>query len=664
MFERFLQLPRLAKRVLTVASDALALGFALWASMSLHFDRFYTPPDSKGSVVYLLTVLATVAVFARLGLYRAVLRFLSDRAILTIAGGTLSSVCWLWLFGRLAGSPLPANVLVTYGALALLFVGGTRLGVRALINRPGNRNKEPVGIVGIGETGRQLASALAHGTEYRPAAFFSQQPSRGVSLIAAVPVFHVSQAERVVRELGLKKLLLALDPDEGAPGGLGRPEVLAQLESLSVPVQAVPSVSGLVAGRVRVSDIRDLDVEDLLGRDPVEVNRELVREGLQGRTVMVTGAGGSIGSELCRQILQQQPRKLVLLDQSEYGLYQIERELQSLVEADRIAVELCPILGSVLHRRRCAMVMAQHSVDVVYHAAAYKHVPLVEHNAIEGVQNNVFGTLHVAEAAIDAGVERFVLISTDKAVRPTNVMGATKRLAELVLQALATRQGDTLFTMVRFGNVLGSSGSVVPLFRQQIREGGPVTVTHPDITRYFMTIPEAAQLVLQAGAMAQGGEVFVLDMGEPVKIADLARKMVHLMGLVEKREQAPNGDIEIIYTGLRPGEKLFEELLIGSHPQQTEHPRILKAHERAESWRYVAQLIEQLDQASRGFDVDRVRQLLQEAPLGFASSEAKEQESDVSLAMPAATDAVGKRQAVEDSVSMLEAFSPSRDAAV
>lgn len=628
MFERFLQLPRLTKRLLTVASDAVALGFALWASVSLHHGIFYLPPDWEGAAVYGLTVIATVLVFVRLGLYRAVLRFLSDRAILTISAGALISVAWLWAFSKVVGTPLPSIVLVVYGALAFLFVGGTRLGVRALINRPGNRNKEPVGIVGVGETARQLASALAHGTEFRPAAFFTLEPSSHFSLVSAIPVFNISHAERVVRELGLKKVLLALDSEDaerrspsekdGLSGLRFRQQILNRLETLSVPVQAVPSVSGLVSGRVRVSDIRDLDVEDLLGRSPVAVDKALLSEGLQGRSVMVTGAGGSIGAELCRQIIRQRPRTLVLFEQSEYALYQIERELQGLADSERVDIELKPVLGSVLHRRRCVSVMSQYDVEVVYHAAAYKHVPLVEENVIEGVQNNVFGTWYTAEAAIEAGVSRFVLISTDKAVRPSNVMGATKRLAELVLQALSARQQSTVFTMVRFGNVLGSSGSVVPLFREQIREGGPVTVTHPDITRYFMTIPEAAQLVLQAGTMANGGEVFVLDMGEPVKIADLARKMIHLMGLTEVSLANAGGDIEVVYTGLRPGEKLFEELLIGNDPQGTRHPRIMMAREHAESWHFVADLLEQLSKASHGFDVARIIQLLVDAPLGYA----------------------------------------------
>ncbi|ASP37496.1 nucleoside-diphosphate sugar epimerase [Bacterioplanes sanyensis] len=627
MFERFLQWPRLIKRLMTVASDILVLGLALWGSVSLHRDQLYAP-SQHDVLLYLLTLTVTVAVFIRLGLYRAVLRFLSDRAILTISAGSLCSVAALWFFSLLLQKPISSAVLVTYGALAFLFVGGTRFGTRALINRPGARNKEAVGIVGVGDTARQLASALQQGTEFRPAAFFAPTPVADLSLIAAIPVYNLGHAERVVRELGLKKLLLALDESaEDVPPSFKsrqRLQVLNQLESLSVPVQAVPSVSCLVSGRVRISDIRDLEVEDLLGRESVSIHNEQVQQAIAGCNVLVTGAGGSIGSELCRQILRQQPQKLVLFEQSEYALYQIERELRQLMAADRYEVELVPVLGSVLHRRRCSSVMTENQVELVYHAAAYKHVPLVEHNVIEGVQNNVFGTWYAAEAAIEAGVQRFVLISTDKAVRPPNVMGASKRLAELVLQGLATRQSATVFTMVRFGNVLGSSGSVVPLFREQIREGGPVTVTHPDICRFFMTIPEAAQLVLQAGTMAGGGEVFVLDMGEPVKIADLARKMIHLMGLTEKTLSNPGGDIEVVFTGLRPGEKLFEELLIGNDPQGTTHPRIMMAREHAEPWHQVSELLEQLSRASRAFDRQRIIQLLYQAPLGYQPVERPE----------------------------------------
>jgi FlaA1/EpsC-like NDP-sugar epimerase len=375
----------------------------------------------------------------------------------------------------------------------------------------------------------------------------------------------------------------------------------------------------LVTGQARINDIRDLDIADLLGRDPVSPNKAVVAESLHNKVVMVTGAGGSIGSELCRQIVRNGPSAIVLLDQSEFALYNIERELKSIARIEGMQVDVHPMLGSVVHRRRNEVIMRSFGVNIVYHAAAYKHVPLVENNIMEGLQNNVMGTWHCAEAAIASGVDRFVLVSTDKAVRPTNVMGASKRLAELVLQGLAQRQDRTIFSMVRFGNVLGSSGSVVPLFRDQIRDGGPVTVTHPDIIRYFMTIPEASQLVLQAGAMGQGGEVFVLDMGEPVRIADLARKMIRLMGLTEKSDANPHGEIEITFTGLRPGEKLYEELLIGGNQQGTSHPRILMAREEELPWETVEDLLARLTGACKAFNYRAVVDLLKEAKTGYSA---------------------------------------------
>jgi FlaA1/EpsC-like NDP-sugar epimerase len=394
-------------------------------------------------------------------------------------------------------------------------------------------------------------------------------------------------------------------------------KILELLEPLAVRVQTVPSMSEVISGRARILDIKDVDIEDLLGRDQIKPADSLLKRCIADKVVMVTGAGGSIGSELCRQIVTCNPAKLVIVDTSEFALYQIEHELQRLLAVTESVAEIVPLLASVQKENRLEIIMRTFGVQTVYHAAAYKHVPMVEHNVIEGVRNNVFGTWYTAEAAIRACVETFVLISTDKAVRPTNVMGASKRMAELVLQGLASRQKKTRFCMVRFGNVLGSSGSVVPLFQEQILKGGPVTVTHPDIIRYFMTIPEAAQLVIQAGSMGQGGEVFLLDMGAPVRIADLARRMIHLTGHRVKNPMTGEGDIEIVYTGLRPGEKLFEELLIGDNPEGTDHPRILKAREVALPWAEVERLIKALDKACHIFDCERVREILEKAPTGF-----------------------------------------------
>ena len=613
MFKSFLKLSRIQKCMVSMLVDVVALSFALWASFALRLEQSLWLPNQGQLLVTALTVIFTLGVFVRIGLYRAVVRYMSDRAFLTIIMGVGISALLLVILGYSLQVQVPRSVPVIYAALAFIFVGGSRMSVRMLVHHTSNQGKEWVAIVGAGETGAHLAKALQQGTEYHPVVFIGLQASNHKSLIAGVPVVALSNLEEAVRVHGVKRLLLALDAEKH----VDRRQLLKRLEVLKLPVQTVPSMTELVAGQARINDIRDLELEDLLGRDPVRPVNAQVAASLYKKVVMVTGAGGSIGSELCRQIIRHQPRVLVLFDQSEFSLYAIERELQAINRVDGLGVEIHPLLGNVAHRRRCEMVMRSFRIETVYHAAAYKHVPLVEHNVIEGVQNNVFGTLHVAEAAITAGVERFVLISTDKAVRPTNVMGASKRMAELVLQGLAQRQSKTVFSMVRFGNVLGSSGSVVPLFRDQIRDGGPITVTHQDIIRYFMTIPEASQLVLQAGSMGLGGEVFVLDMGEPVKIADLARKMIHLMGLVEKTPDQPEGDIEVVFTGLRPGEKLFEELLIGDDPQGTSHPRIMMAREVSMAWDDLELVLSKLSRASQEFDCSQIVETLKSAPTGF-----------------------------------------------
>ena len=610
----FLDLPRFQKRVVSLCSDAFVLFFAIWAAFALRLEQHLWLPTRDQLIVAAITVVFTIGVFVRLGLYRAVIRYLADRAFLTIIYGVVASSVALVVLGYLLQVSVPRSVPIIYGALAFLFVSGTRLGVRMIVNHPKKMAKDAVAIVGAGEMGMQLASALAQGTEYRPVVFVTFDKANHKSMINGLPVVGIDHIAKCMPKYQVRLILLALDEDSL----VDRKKLLKQLEPLSIPVQTVPSLSELMGGQVRINDIRDLELEDLLGRDPVRSDSAVVSESLHQKSVLVTGAGGSIGSELCRQIIRHRPRTLVLFEQSEFSLYAIERELSLINQAEDLGVELHPLLGNVCHKRRCESVMRAFGVQTVYHAAAYKHVPLVEHNVIEGIQNNVFGTWYAAESAIAAGVERFVLISTDKAVRPTNVMGASKRLAELVLQSLAQRQQNTVFSMVRFGNVLGSSGSVVPLFRDQIRDGGPITVTHPDIIRYFMTIPEASQLVLHAGSIGVGGEVFVLDMGEPVKIADLARKMVHLMGLDEKTEENPTGDIEVVFTGLRPGEKLYEELLIGDDPQGTSHPRIMMAREVCLHWEQVEEVLSKLQRASQAFDCPAVIEVLKNAGTGYA----------------------------------------------
>ena len=613
----FLDLPRFQKRVVSLCSDAFFLFFAIWAAYALRLEQQLWLPTHDQLLVAAITVVFTIGVFIRLGLYRAVIRYLGDRAFLTIIYGVIASSVSLVVLGFLLQVSVPRSVPIIYGALAFLFVSGTRLGVRMIVNYPKKMAKDAVAIVGAGETGMQLASALAQGTEYRPVVFVTFDKANHKSMINGLPVVGIDHIAKCMPKYQVRLILLALDEDSL----VDRKKLLKQLEPLSIPVQTVPSLSELMGGQVRINDIRDLELEDLLGRDPVRSDSAVVSQSLYQKSVLVTGAGGSIGSELCRQIIRHRPRTLVLFEQSEFSLYAIERELSLINQAEDLGVELHPLLGNVCHKRRCESVMRAFGVQTVYHAAAYKHVPLVEHNVIEGIQNNVFGTWYAAESAIAAGVERFVLISTDKAVRPTNVMGASKRLAELVLQSLAQRQQNTVFSMVRFGNVLGSSGSVVPLFRDQIRDGGPITVTHPDIIRYFMTIPEASQLVLHAGSIGVGGEVFVLDMGEPVKIADLARKMVHLMGLDEKTEENPTGDIEVVFTGLRPGEKLYEELLIGDDPQGTSHPRIMMAREVCLHWEQVEEVLSKLQRASQAFDCRAVIEVLKNARTGYAPND-------------------------------------------
>lgn len=468
-------------------------------------------------------------------------------------------------------------------------------------------------IYGAGNQGIALAQALSASDIYRPYAFVDDALQKQKMNIQGLKVLSPHNIEEICAVTDVKKVLLAL----GRTGATERTRLIETLADKNLEVLTAPSVTDIISGKARIEEVREVEIEDLLGRESVTPRRELLESNIKEKVVAVTGAGGSIGSELCRQVIAQKPKKIILIELNEFSLYSIEQELSQINEINGTEIPIISILGSVQKQNRLEAVFKTFKVQTVYHAAAYKHVPMVEHNVVEGVRNNVFGTWYCAEAAISAGVERFVLISTDKAVRPTNVMGTSKRLAELVLQALAKRQSETLFCMVRFGNVLGSSGSVVPLFRRQIKEGGPVTVTHPDIIRYFMTIPEASQLVIQAGAMGKGGDVFVLDMGEPVKITSLAKKMIKLSGLTERSIQNPSGDIEILYTGLRPGEKLYEELLIGENVEGTDHPRIMTANEIMLSWPETHNLLNHLDKACHDFKVEEVVKLLLESPAGY-----------------------------------------------
>lgn len=622
ILKELFELSRPKKRLISVTADALFVFVALWAAYALRLETWLWQPGWGHGLVFLATVTVTIVVFVRLGLYRAIIRYISEKALMVVLLGVLASSLALVISGYLLQTMVPRSVPVMYSAFLFIMVAGTRLGFRALINRPREKAKGRVLIVGTGPKALELHHALLQGTEYRPMGFVTFDTRKHRSLIAGFQVYGIEHLKRAVAEQGIQRVFLALE--DGV--SVDRKGLISTLEELHVPVQTVPALSELVAGTARINDIRDLDPAELLGREPVEPHPGEIDNSVTGRAVMVTGAGGSIGSELCRQLIQLRPSRIILMEQSEFALYQIEKELQSVITVQGLGVSVHALLGSVGHRRRCETTMRAFQVDTVYHAAAYKHVPLVEANVIEGVQNNVMGTWHCAQAAVAAGVRRFVLISTDKAVRPTNVMGATKRMAELVLQALAAHQRRTVFSIVRFGNVLGSSGSVVPLFRDQIRSGGPVTVTHPDVIRYFMTIPEATQLVLQAAAMGKGGEVFVLDMGEPVRIADLARKMIRLMGLSERTEFNQHGDIEVVFTGLRPGEKLYEELLVGNNPIETRHPRIMMAREACLPLDSVTALLDALSEASQQFDCERIIEVLTTAPTGYGSETGLEDE--------------------------------------
>jgi len=609
--------PRPVKRVISVFADLLFVGVAFWSAMFVRLDDPIIFSDKQFWLLLFILIPASLLVNIKLGLYRAVIRYISSKAAASIGIAVLLSTFALILLSFNLHTPLPRTVPVVFAAFLIILVGGSRLCVRALLSKPQGITKEPVIIYGAGSSGRQLAQSLIQGNEYAPVAFIDDDKRIQKNSVQGITVFSRNEIQNLIEKHGIKRILLAMPRDNKKRVA----KVLRRLENLSVEILSIPGSADLVSGKAKIDELHEVSIDDLLGRDSVTPNEELLQANIKNKVVMITGADGSIGSELCRQILKQRPAKIILMELSEFALYKINGELQKAANKLDYDLTVVPLLGSVQHKNRLLTIMRTFGVQTIYHAAAYKHVPVVEHNVIEGVRNNIFGTLFVAEAAIEAQVETFVLISTDKAVRPTNVMGTTKRMAELVLQALADKtkqaKGKTRFCMVRFGNVLGSSGSVVPLFREQIKNGGPVTVTHPEIIRYFMTIPEASQLVIQAGAMGKGGDVFVLDMGDPVKIADLAAKMIRLSGMTVVDDSNPEGDIAIKYTGLRPGEKLFEELLIGEDITQTEHRRIMSAHETWLPWPELEKILLQLDEACHQFAHEDIRRLLLQAPTGF-----------------------------------------------
>ena len=613
MINHLLNVSRPVKRVISVSYDLIAIPFAIYLALALRHGTPLPPVDQAVLASAFVTTLITIGIFTKLGLYRAVVRFMTTKAFSTLAIGIAISATTLATVSFLTTASIPRSSIIIYFFTAFSVLGTPRLFIRSIVSQLGKNSAEPVLIYGAGSQGIALSRALATNSLYRPCAFIDDSPQKQKTTIQGLRVLPPNAISEFVSTYEVKKVVLAL----GRTATAQRKCLIETLANEKLEVLTAPAMTDIVSGKAKIEEVREVEIEDLLGRESVAPSTDLLASNIQGKVVAVTGAGGSIGSELCRQVIAQKPLKLILIELNEFSLYAIEQELQQLNELNETDISVISILGSVQNQHRLTTIFQTFEVQTVYHAAAYKHVPMVEHNVVEGVRNNVFGTWYCAEAAITARVERFVLISTDKAVRPTNVMGASKRLAELVLQALASRQGDTLFCMVRFGNVLGSSGSVVPLFRRQIKEGGPITVTHPDIIRYFMTIPEASQLVIQAGALGKGGDVFVLDMGEPVKIISLAKKMIKLSGLTERSIQNPSGDIEILYTGLRPGEKLYEELLIGDNVEGTDHPRIMTANEIMLSWPETHNLLNHLDKACHDFKVEDVVKLLLDSPAGY-----------------------------------------------
>jgi UDP-N-acetylglucosamine 4,6-dehydratase len=600
------ELPRPMKRLISICTDCLMIPLALWTAISLKAG--YPVFDWKEWPAFVAVIAVSLPIFVRAGLYRAVIRFLGHQAIFAVALAVGVSAIILGIAGELLHvASLAWSVVAIYSCVALLYVAGSRFVVRYyLLRRYIQPTVARVSIYGAGDAGAHLSTMLLTTRSFNPVLFVDDNKSLHGRMVNGIKVHSPDHLPTLIRAHGIDRILLAVP----SLTRRRRHEILTQLEQLGVHVQTVPDIEQLVTGKANLTDLREVDIADLLGRDAVPPKPTLFDACIRDRVVLVTGAGGSIGSELCRQIVGLGPKRLILFEMSELALYNIERELRGFAEKKSLPVELVGLIGNAHCKNRLRDILHAYRVQTVYHAAAYKHVPIVEQNVIEGITNNVISTWHAAEAAHEAEVETFVLVSTDKAVNPTNVMGATKRFAEIVLQGLQRRGSKTLFCMVRFGNVLASSGSVVPLFNEQIKAGGPVTVTHPEVIRYFMTIPEAAQLVIQAGSMADGGDVFVLDMGKPVRIGDLARRMIHLAGLTVRDDQHPEGDIEISYTGLRPAEKLYEELLIGNNVTGTQHPMILRAIEHSLPWDRVQELLNEILEAMGRYDCQRSLQLL------------------------------------------------------
>ena len=631
-----LELPRYYKRAILVATDLFLLAIIVWSAMSLRYQTWYWPHSVPEMLLFVAAPIITVATFAHFGLYRLVTRFIGYRGTLRVfACVGLSVLIWALVVLMTGQNGIPRTVILTYGFIGAIGIAASRQLAGLVLKSVGIRvprlpldiERKPVLIYGAGQLGSELLEALRRVSDREPVGFIDNAPDMWGQYVGGVKVYRPKKIEHVIERAGVREILLAVPETQRRE----RRQIMSELEHYPVAVKVMPTMEEIATGKVGITDVRPLEVEDLLGRDPVPPNKELLARSILGKSILVTGAGGSVGSELVRQILKQHPSRLVLLDISEVALYEIEMEVREIIAEmpDGAGPELIGVLGSVLDDQVVRETITHYGVETIYHAAAYKHVPIVEQNASIGILNNTFGCAVIAEAARNLGVERFVLISTDKAVRPTNIMGASKRLAELVLQAHAEEEGaETVFTMVRFGNVLDSSGSVVRLFRKQIKAGGPVTVTHPEIIRYFMSIPEAAELVIQAGAMATGGEVFVLDMGDPIKIDDLATLMVRLAGLDLRTEDTPNGEIEIVYTGLRPGEKLYEELLLGANTTGTEHSRILRSGEPFLTADALWRELDTLREAMSRRNLETIKSILSRTVEGYSSGEAEEEQQD------------------------------------
>lgn len=600
-------------------ADSVAIVFSFECEMLFRLESLAFLGDLGVWAAILAATAVTLVCFQLMGLYRSVVRSLTSRVLFVIGKGAMIAAIALYSAGLVFDSNLPRSVPPIFGVFVFITVAGLRFGAQSVFRKGDQSRKQPVIIYGAGDAGLRLLKALEGSRDYSAAALIDDDPCLQGMAVGGLRVHPSEKILHLKKTTGAQIILLALPNIDRAR----RRNILAALEDMRFVAKTIPNLSDIVSGRAKVSELREVTVEDLLGRDPVSPDPELMFKNIIGRVVMVSGAGGSIGSELCRQILMQKPTILVLFEVSEFALYTIEAELMIMCSANKYSTKIVPVLGSVQSHKRLEDVIASFGVNTIYHAAAYKHVPLIEENVVEGIQNNVFGTLAITSAAKKFGVEKFILISTDKAVRPTNVMGATKRIAELICQAHAMETSATAFSMVRFGNVLGSSGSVIPRFSAQISSGGPVTVTHKEITRYFMTIPEAAQLVVQAGAMGKAGEVYVLDMGEPVRIMDLAFSMVRLHGLtpylIEQHDQISpeKGDIPICITGLRKGEKLYEELLIGNNPSPTEHSRIMTSCERSLPMQELLPVLDQLRQACDNIDLQMITEIMHKLPLEY-----------------------------------------------